>query len=130
MSIEYSKEEYLDVSANLRHYGSARFALLTLFLAIVAGLLTAVYGGQIQPGEVVITIWKIGGALISLAFLVMEERTSCYYRRFRERAIELEKALGFKQYRNCPKQKGITSTNAVRVVYGLTAFFWLISLLI
>jgi len=124
MSADHFSDEYLDVSANLRHYGSMRFALLTLFLAIIGGLLVSVFGDQVQPPVAVRTILRVGGALSSVAFLVMEQRACRYWRAFRQRAVELEKELGFKQYSSCPKQGVVSSTNAVRLFYILVGLFW------
>ncbi len=127
MSANHLKDEYLDVSTNLRHYGSARFALLTLFLAVIAGLLAATFGNQAELPSSIKTMLKVGGILSSVVFFIMEERASRYWHLFKQRAVELEKELSFKQYTNCPEQTLVSSTNAVRLFYILVMLFWLVS---
>jgi dipeptide/tripeptide permease len=131
MSLNDLKDEYLDVSENLRHYGNARFALMTLFLAITAGILSIVFEhNQSQYKPLAIIVLKVVGIISSVAFWTMEERASQYYRRFRQRAVELEKDLEFKQYTNCPKQGVFSATNAVRLIYYAAILFWIVSLFV
>jgi hypothetical protein len=128
MSTDNLKDEYLDASANMRYYGNARFAILTLFIAITAGLFTAIFGDQVHLAATLKAFLKLGGVLLAIAFCIMEERATRYYRGFRRRAVELEKILDFKQYTNSPEQRVITSTNSVRLMYGMFVLFWVISL--
>ena len=107
-------DEYMDLSANMRHYANMRFAQLTLYFAFTAGLVTVVFtvdpplDGGLRLGLKIIVV---AGAL---AFGVMEERAADYWHHFRKRAVELEKSLGFKQYSDRPAAKVFTATNAAR----------------
>ena len=120
-----SKDEYLDVSSNMRVYTNMRFAQLTLFVAITAALLNVIIG-DLGPSEPVGNVLKIGGLLSALVFWVMEERAADFFHYYKRRAIEMEKALGYSQYTNRPQRKVFTATNAVRMLFLAVGVYWLI----
>ncbi len=123
-------EEYKDLSANMRQYASMRFAQLTLFIAMTAGLFNLLFGSNSTISGLPRDIFKSVGILIAIAFWVMEERAADYWHHFRRRAVELESELGYRQYTTRPVRNFISATNAVRLLYGVVVIFWLISLLL
>jgi hypothetical protein len=128
VSKDYLKDEYLDVSHHLRHYAKARFATLTLFLALVAGLLAVLFGGQTELAPPHKAVLKLGGLLTAFLFLVIARRASRYWQLFKQRAIELEQALGFKPYTQSPRGEGMNATLRVEILYVCIGLFWLSSL--
>lgn len=46
MSKDEARAEYLDVSANLRHWNTLRFAELTIYIAIMSGMTNIAFGGS------------------------------------------------------------------------------------
>jgi hypothetical protein len=118
------KEEYLDASANMRAYGNMRFAQLTLYVAITAGLLKLLFTSGPQITCATSRIVALGGCLATIAFGVMEERSSDYWHHFRRRAVDLERELGYKQHTAAPSRKVISATNAVRMLYIIMLAFW------
>lgn len=65
------EEEYKDVSSNIRHYGSTRFVLLTLFSSLSAPLIAALFlsSNMVEPPTKMIL--KILGLVLVVAFAVM-----------------------------------------------------------
>lgn len=63
------KTEYEQASATLRHYSGLRYAILTVFIAVNALLVAAVFGPQGVTGPtLVITMLKLLGVLAALSF--------------------------------------------------------------
>ncbi len=122
------KEEYKELSDNMRHYANMCFAQLTLYFALTAGLVTAVFTADpaLPPGlRLALKIIGVG----AMAFGVMEERAADYWHYYRKRASELEAVLGYKQYSNRPTAKLFTATNASRLLVWGGAPLWLLSVL-
>lgn len=123
------KDEYVDVSNNLRHWNTLRFAELTVFIALTAGLLSALYigkGGQLYEAGILLKSAGIGSTLV---FLVLQERTMAWFHAFLRRSIELERQLGFHQYRDVPRVRVLTSRNAIRLLFLMILVLWVGALL-
>src|SRR5688500_13698402 len=101
------KDEYLDVSNNMRLFINMRFAQLTLFIAITAALLNVVFSKDPSalPGTSIAL--KLGGLLAVVVFWVMEERAADFFHHYKRRAIVLEKSLEYSQYTDRPERKVI-----------------------
>ncbi len=120
-----AKVEYLDVSSNLRHWNTLRFAELTIFIAVTGALMNITFGGKItQPFT---TIMKLAGMLVTIFFLILQERTMSWWYRFVERATELEQILGFQQYRTRPHGHKLTGRVAMRLFFYTIILFWVVS---
>jgi hypothetical protein len=129
MSKGEPKEEYLDTSENVRHWSNLRFAQLTVFIAITAGLTATLFQAQTSLSSSIKIIIKIAGLLIVAVFWITEERTMMYWRHFIRRAAALEQELGFQQYSMRPREGIISSANAVRVLFVMLFIFWLSTLI-
>ena len=129
MPIGDPKDEYMDVSANMRQYGNMRFAQLTLFIAVIAGLLVILFESDPPLDSSVRYVLKFGGLIITIVFWIMEERATSYWDHYRNRAVELEKQLGYKQYSTRPTRGFFSATNAVRVLYSFMFLLWVITLI-
>ena len=125
------RDEYLDASENVRHWSSLRFAQLTVFIAITAGLFAALFQSQTVPQDPIRLIMEIAGLLITAIFWIMEERTMNYWRTFIDRAAKLEAELGYHQYSSArrPGEGYITSANAIRLLFLLLGFFWIAAMI-
>ena len=73
---ELRKEEYSEVSANLRHYNNLRFAILTVFLAFNTALLSLCLGPN-TVGVLPIAA-EIAGIVGTLVFWTFQERLFAY----------------------------------------------------
>jgi hypothetical protein len=126
LSKEDAKVEYIDVSTNLRHWNTLRFAELTIFIAIMGAMMNIAFGGRVvQP---LTTLIKIAGMLVALLFLILQERTMTWWYRFVERAAVLEEILGFQQYRDRPKGHRITGRLSMRLFFYIIILFWIASI--
>jgi len=128
-SIKNKKGEYLDASSNMRHYGNMRFAELTLFTLLTAGLL-AIFVSATNPYKLPMDIpLRLSGLILSLVFLVLQERSSKQFEHYLQRAKALEKSLGYRQHLRCPPPglfgyRFLTTQNAARTLYLSAAAFW------
>ncbi|CAD6491833.1 MAG: hypothetical protein ANIMEMIM_00227 [Candidatus Argoarchaeum ethanivorans] len=93
MPIGNPKDEYKDISANMCQYGNMRFAQLTLFIAMTAGLLTALFTSNPPLSSLVRFVLKVGGLIITVVFWIMEERATDYWHHFGRRHKRSSSAL-------------------------------------
>ena len=125
MAENNTTEEYKQLNENMRHYGNMRFAQLTLYFAITAGLGTALLMVNPPLNYRVRFGLKIAGIVSSIAFGVMEERAADYWHHFRRRASEIEELLGYEQYANRPAAKFLSATNATRLLIWGAMLAWI-----
>lgn len=123
------KDEYKELGENMRQHSNMRFAQMTLFFALTAGLLSVIFTSNPPLSSLLRFVLKVGGVITSAVFWVMEERVADYWHHYRRRAAELEKELGYKQYTTCPTKTIVTATNAVRALYASILLFWIVALI-
>ncbi len=128
------RDEYKHLNDNMRHYANMRFAQLTLYFALSAGLVTVVFGIEPPPDDSLRLLLKGVGVVASLLFVVMEERAADYWHHLRRRAVELEISLGYRQYTDRPVKVGLvnkymTATNAARAMIWGGGLLWLAALI-
>src|SRR5215204_473642 len=97
---ELLKLEYAEANLNIRHYSSLRFSILTVYFAILGGLIALSFGffenKEIDPTY--IKLWgRIGGLIITYLFLVLELNCEQHLTTFGKVAINIEEMLDFKQ---------------------------------
>jgi len=119
------ENEYAHASENIRHYQSTRFSLLTVFIAITAGLLTVFTAISSASPAYLSLLLKIAGLATTLLFWLLQERTMLYWYHFVRRAAELEATLGYQLYSARPEAGLLTSNNGLRVFFLIIALFWL-----
>jgi hypothetical protein len=123
------QDEYTQASENIRHFQTTRFTLLTVFIAISAGLLTVLSSAQsTSPGHLPL-ILKIAGLATTLLFWLLQERTMLYWYHFVHRAAELESVLGYKLYSVRPNAGIFTSNIAIRLFFLVIALFWIATMI-
>ena len=101
---------------------------MTLFVAMTAGLLAGLLQCALTS-NIARTTLKIGGIIMTVIFLLLDARAMEYWNHYRERAIELEKVLGFEQYTKAPAIKNTSATNVVRFLYLSVLVFWLVAII-
>ena len=95
------REEYKDVSDNMRHYGNIEFAAITALGAITTGLLIVFFNFDSSQPYIVRWIRCIipyAGMLTAIVFGVILGSAIFVWNHLIERAADLEKVLGYKQY--------------------------------
>ena len=132
METEHSEKEYLDLSANMRHYGNMRFAQLTIFIAITAALLRFLFGSNSSLPCTTKQLLTWGGLVITVTFLIMEITCTYLWTRFAKRAAELETKLGYRQYSTLPGAPNFRtirpSTWAIGFFFLFALTFWLVAI--
>jgi membrane associated rhomboid family serine protease len=126
-------EEYLDASNNMRHYGNMRFALLTLFSALTAGVITVLFKDGNPVSGLYTTALKLIGFVVTVAFFIMELRATEMFNHYCTRAKELDQMLGSTQHITRPDAgllgvRILSAQYATNVLYISVAAFWLYAL--
>lgn len=111
--------------ANLRHYSTLRFAMLTVFLAV-----TGAAGSVGLPKELVTIPTFIQTAafvlcfIITVVFFYLELLLNAYIHQYIDAAQELEQKLGI-QVVNIPRaHPWMKASYAMRVIYITLALTW------
>ncbi|MEJ5240079.1 MAG: hypothetical protein WHS87_02665 [Anaerolineales bacterium] len=118
--------EYAEVNQNFRHYSSLRFAILSVFFAIV-GLLFSIAFGPINSTTYFSMLAKFGGLLITVVFFIFEHILNEYLRHFAKVAMELEELLGYRQFKSRPQFR-VQTRHATYGLYILLLIFWVYAL--
>jgi hypothetical protein len=100
-SQESLRHEYSEVVQNVRHYGNLRFAILSIFFAVMAGVGFVAFGeGQFDAHAAKTA--RIAGFFVAGVFWLWEERVSMFYAHYTKVAVDLERHLGYTQYTTRP----------------------------
>ncbi len=125
-----SETEYAEVCLTIRHYSALRFAMRALLLVIFVGLAVIGFGIIPQQSFFVKTVAKAFGLLMTGFFWASERNAARYMCHLRERAAELEEALGYRVWSGMPGPPfGLFRVDLVTpLVYGCLAVFWIYAL--
>lgn len=127
---DYVQSEYNELGSAIRHYSALRFAMLTIFFALVGGLITFAFD-HAQTSSFATVTAKLGGVLVTFVFWVFEYRLSAYMAFFDRRSVELEQKLGYAIYSARQKSQpwlGIFSTPRVsKILFASVSVFWIAS---
>jgi len=128
--------EYSEVNTNIRHYSALRFAIFTVYFAVIGGIVSIAFGFfENKTGNSEITkLWaRIGGFLISLLFLVLEVNCEQYLTIYGDVAALMEEKL---QYKQVTTRKRLNYNHmllrpryAARAVYIAMILFWLVMII-
>jgi hypothetical protein len=130
------KEEYSEIGENLRFYGNLRFAQLTLFFVVTGAIIAALFTVNPPLSADQRYLLKLVGLVMTIPFWLMEKSSTWFWIYYVERAMVIEKELGYYQYtgRN-PKirkqhwiWKKLSATNAIKIIFIAMVIFWLILL--
>ena len=132
MNNNYYKDEYNDTSANMRHYGTLRFARLTVFIVITGAMINYLFNPNVEIPLNSLQL-KICALIISVMFWIVEVSDMFMWTRFIQRAAILEKQLKYEQYSRLPGSPGFNimrpATIALWVFYLLVIIFWIWSII-
>lgn len=124
-----AKDEYREVGENIRHWQQMRFVAMTVFMAVTAGLLAALFQWKTNLTTVANTSIRVMGMLSVIVFWIQDERIVQYWQHYSNRAKTLEEELSFQQYSTTPRRnKIVTSGNAIRLLYFAFLVFWISTL--
>ena len=129
-AVDRLKNEYAEVNQNLRHYSGLRFAIFSVFFAVMAGTAGLSFSsGQFTPFAA--TAAKVGGLIATLVFWNFEERTLRLLTHFGKVAAELERSLGYTQLSTRPPAKFpvLDSGIITRLFFLILTAFWVYTLI-
>ena len=126
-NIDRLRDEYLDATANMRHYSNLRFLQLTVFVAVTGGLIAILSGTDTKTTLGAELLVKGIGVLMSVAFLFLEIRIVRHWEYHRHRAEELEDVLGLRQFKCRPRYTWINGRNAAYMIFVGIGTFWLVT---
>jgi len=125
-SEENLRHEYSEVAQNIRHYSNLRFAVFTIFFAVMGGIgFVAFSTGQF--GAHASLVARFSGFPVIALFWLYEERAGLRNDHFQRVAIQLERALNYTQYtsfetsRRFPPKAGATN----RAFFVILTLAWL-----
>jgi hypothetical protein len=123
--------EYSDLLATYRHYSTLRFSIMTVFIVITSGLFSVALGlVGTAPRSSLAPAAKVAGLFMTAVFFCFEERIHAILHTLRNRAIELENALGYDLWRRMDQERRLRVTLlainvATRALYCGVAIAWL-----
>ena len=113
-------DEYKIAAENIR------FAQLTLLVALTTLTLSRLYAGSPPLPSSIEVALKVLGGLSAAAFGYMEIRADDYWPHSMRRAVELEKTLGYAQYRSRP-QRRLRTTHVLRLLFLCVLLSWVVA---
>lgn len=126
--LENLRHEYTEVNNNRRHYSNLRFAIFSVYFAVLGGLVSVAFGvveiKSSSQGSAIL-VAKIAGLLFTVIFFSFDILCELNRRHFGEIAKELEDLLGYRQFKTKNTFRSIYSSWAM---YILLTLFWLASI--
>jgi len=125
-SEESLRHEYSEITQNIRHYSNLRFAIFTIFFAVMGGVgFVAFSAGQFDVHAALVA--RFSGFPVIALFWLYQERAGLRDAHYQRVALQLERALNYTQYtsfgtsQRFPPKAG--STN--RVFFAILTIAWL-----
>lgn len=123
-SREDLRHEYTEVVQTIRNYSNLRFAVFSIFFAVLGGVGYVAFGkGQFDAQAAIMA--RIGGVPVIAFFWWYAERIEQLFAHYMKVAIELERLLGYTQFASRPPRPPYLPE--VRIVGRI--FFFLLMLL-
>ncbi len=96
--LQRARDEYKDLSDNIRHYNTHILAVLTLFSAIEAGLIRIFFGEEKAARGIDMVFVVVIGLIVTASCWIQSEIYLSRQISFERRLIELEGVLDYRQY--------------------------------
>lgn len=124
---EDTRAEYAEVGSYVRHYSNLRFAMLTVYFAVVGALGAIALGiasGHARTFDVG-RVGAAGAALVTAVFFTFEVVCERYLNFFGEHLRKLETELGYSALTLRPRDRGFVQA-ATCVLYLASFIFWIL----
>ena len=121
-SEESLRHEYTDVVQNIRHYSNLRFAVFSIFFAVIGGVGFVAFG-EGQFTDQAVSAARIAGFPVIVIFWLYEELTDVQFRHAIRIAVELDRSLGYTLYTTRPTP--FHPLILIRVFFTLLTLLWL-----
>jgi hypothetical protein len=130
-SLENLRLEYSEVNNNRRHYSNLRFAILTVFFAVVGGVASVAFGivEVKSPTSINIVLWsRFAGLVFTLTFFSFEVLCEFNISHFGHVAKDLEELLGYRQFKTRTGPYAKVTRSFIWGMYTLIIVFWIFSI--
>jgi len=122
------RHEYTEAVQNVRHYSNLRFAVFSIFFAVIGGV-GFVALGEGQFTDRAVSAARIAGFPVIVIFWLYEEGLDVQVRHATRIAVELDRALGYTLYTTRPtrhlNQWRYQWQILFRVFFSLLTLLWL-----
>lgn len=125
-SEESLRHEYTEAVETYRHYSNLRFAIYTIFFAVIGGAGFVAFGkGQFDAHAAMIA--RFGGFAVIALFWWYGDRVDQLFAHYRSEAVELKRSLGYKAFTSWPTRSRYLPNfrNVGRIFFILFALLWL-----
>jgi len=125
-SEESLRHEYTEVVQTIRNYGNLRFAVFSIFFAVIGGVGYVAFGkGQFDAHAAMVA--RFGGFPVIALFWWYVERLDQLFAHHIVEAVELERSLGYTQFTTRPSQPPYLPNFRVvgRAFFALLTMLWL-----
>lgn len=122
------RHEYTQVNEFIRHYATLRFAIMTVYLAAMGGLLSVAFGFfELKTGNLEhVKLWgRLGGLLTTTLFFIYETRVQSLINFRLKIGRKLEEQLGYTHLKSRPSWGRFRTHNFTNAFYVLLMLFWL-----
>lgn len=125
-SEESLRHEYTEAVQNMRHYSNLRFAMFTIFFAVMGGVGFVAFGKD-RFDEYTAVVARIAALPVILLFWLYEERAGICWDHCKKVAVNLERELGYNQFASWPVSTKFPPSSGVvnRLFFALLALLWL-----
>lgn len=125
-SEESLRHEYTEVVQSIRHYSNLRFAIFTIFFAVMGGVGFVAFG-QEQFDTHAALVARIAGFAVVAVFWMYQELTARMFQHCRQVAVNLEHELNYTQFSTQPTFTGFIPAAIVlnRITFFLLTSLWL-----
>jgi hypothetical protein len=96
-SEESLRHEYTEVVQHMRHYSNLRFAVFTIFFAVMGGVGFVAFGKDQFEAEAAL-VARIAGLPVIALFWLYEERAGWLNDHYQKVALNLDRALNYTQF--------------------------------
>jgi hypothetical protein len=122
-SEESLRHEYTEVVQNIRHYSNLRFAIFTIFIAVMGGVGFVAFGkGQFETHAALVA--RIAGVPVIALFWLYQERTGYRYNHAHSVAVNLERALNYTELTSVSTQFPPGPSLISRLFFFLLTLAW------
>lgn len=118
--------EWSEAVQTIRHYANLRFALFSIFFAVIGGVGIVAFGkGQFDVQAALVA--RIAGFVVIAIFWNYVERLSRLFEYFVKMAVEAERSLGCMQWTRRPSGPLVSGQTMFRVFFLLLTVLWVLA---
>jgi len=122
-SEESLRQEYSEAVQTIRHYANLRFALFSIFFAVIGGVGIVAFGREQFDAQAAI-VARIAGFVVIAIFWNYIERLGRLFEHFINVAVEVERSIGYTQWTRRPWGPFFAGYVMFRVFFCLLTVLW------